>query len=47
MHEEPLHLIPREWRAEVFAELSPPEPGYAIPRRRRAVPLLPLRLQAS
>jgi serine protein kinase len=27
MHEEPLHLIPLEWRPAVYAELCPPERG--------------------
>jgi serine protein kinase len=31
MHEEPLHLVPQGWRERVFAELSPPESGYAVP----------------
>ncbi|MFL5273006.1 MAG: PrkA family serine protein kinase, partial [Anaeromyxobacteraceae bacterium] len=31
MHEEPLHLIPQESREAVYAELSPPESGFAIP----------------
>ena len=31
MHEEPLHLIPQEWRPRVYPEISPPESGYAIP----------------
>ncbi len=31
MNEEPLNLIPREWRPKVFAELAPPEAGYTIP----------------
>ncbi|GMT97206.1 serine protein kinase [Corallococcus caeni] len=31
MNEEPLNLIPREWRDKVFLELSPPESGYTIP----------------
>src|SRR3990172_2560266 len=31
MHEDPLHLIPQEWRERVYAELSPPESGYAVP----------------
>ena len=31
MHEEPLHLVPQEWRAKVYAELSPPESGSTIP----------------
>ncbi|QRN99615.1 serine protein kinase [Archangium violaceum] len=31
MNEEPLNLIPREWRPKVLAELCPPESGYTIP----------------
>src|SRR5512133_1563796 len=31
MHEEPLHLVPQEWREQVYAEISPPESGYRIP----------------
>jgi len=31
MNEEPLNLIPREWRPKIYAELSPPESGYTIP----------------
>ena len=31
MHEEPLHLVPPEWREQVFSELCPPEGGYTIP----------------
>ncbi len=32
MNEDPLHLVPREWRAQVFAELSPETPdGFRIP----------------
>ncbi|HET7754940.1 MAG TPA: serine protein kinase, partial [Anaeromyxobacteraceae bacterium] len=31
MHEEPLHLVPQEWRAQVYRELCPAEGGYAIP----------------
>src|SRR5918996_414515 len=31
MNEEPLNLIPREWRPRVFAELAPPEKGFQIP----------------
>src|SRR5512142_1862943 len=30
MHEEPLHLVPHEWREKVYAELSPAESGYRI-----------------
>ncbi len=31
MNEEPLNLVPREWRAKVHAELCPPDSGYTIP----------------
>ncbi|WP_426754290.1 PrkA family serine protein kinase [Myxococcus sp. Y35] len=31
MNEEPLNLVPREWRAKVYAELCPPDSGYTIP----------------
>src|SRR6266567_4605293 len=31
MNEEPLHLVPQEWRPQVYAELSPPESGFTIP----------------
>lgn len=31
MHEEPLHLIPEEWRPRVYRELCPPESGFQIP----------------
>jgi len=31
MHEEPLHLIPAEWREKVAAELCPPSSGFQIP----------------
>ncbi|MFN7131036.1 MAG: PrkA family serine protein kinase [Myxococcales bacterium] len=31
MNEEPLHLIPMEWRERIFNELCPPETGYRIP----------------
>ncbi len=31
MNEEPLKLIPRDWRSKIFAELAPPEKGFAIP----------------
>ncbi len=30
MNEEPLKLIPREWRPKIFAELAPPEKGYNV-----------------
>ncbi len=31
MNEEPLHLIPTEWRERVFTDLCPPDSGYRIP----------------
>ncbi len=31
MIEEPLKLIPLEWRAQIFNELSPPDKGFTIP----------------
>jgi len=31
MNEEPLNLVPREWRAKIYAELAPPDKGYVIP----------------
>ncbi len=31
MNEEPLNLIPREWRPQIFAEICPPESGTTIP----------------
>ncbi|HTP30199.1 MAG TPA: serine protein kinase [Anaeromyxobacteraceae bacterium] len=31
MHEEPLHLVPQEWREQVYTELSPAGSGFAIP----------------
>src|SRR2546428_11517473 len=31
MNEEPLNLLPRDWRPRIFAELCPPESGYTIP----------------
>ncbi|MDQ3264577.1 MAG: serine protein kinase [Myxococcota bacterium] len=31
MNEEPLNLIPKEWRARVHPELVPPEGGFTIP----------------
>jgi serine protein kinase len=30
MNEEPLKLIPRDWRPKIFAELSPSEKGFTI-----------------
>ncbi|MEN9796789.1 MAG: hypothetical protein RL653_485, partial [Pseudomonadota bacterium] len=31
MNEEPLNLVPREWRRRVFEELAPPSTGVTIP----------------
>jgi serine protein kinase len=31
MNEEPLNLIPKDWRPKVFAELCPPDHGMEIP----------------
>ncbi len=31
MHEEPLHLVPSEWRPQLYAELCPPTNAYQIP----------------
>ena len=31
MNEDPLLLIPEEWREKVFADLCPPDSGYKIP----------------
>jgi serine protein kinase len=31
MNEEPLNLVPREWRRRVFEELAPPPVGFTIP----------------
>src|SRR5690606_8282551 len=31
MHEEPLHLIPEEWREKAYSELVPPGSGFRIP----------------
>src|SRR5437588_4031435 len=30
MNEEPLKLIPREWRSKVLADIAPPEKGHAM-----------------
>jgi serine protein kinase len=30
MHEDPLHLVPQDWRAAVYKELCPPESGFTI-----------------
>jgi serine protein kinase len=31
MNEEPLNLVPREWRPKIYAELAPAEKGYLVP----------------
>jgi serine protein kinase len=31
MNEEPLKLIPREWRSKIFGELAPADKGFTIP----------------
>jgi serine protein kinase len=31
MNEEPLNLVPKDWRGKVYAELCPSESGYSIP----------------
>ncbi|MFO0584309.1 MAG: serine protein kinase [Anaeromyxobacter sp.] len=31
MNEDPLHLVPPEWRPKVFADLAPAEAGFTIP----------------
>jgi len=31
MNEEPLKLIPREWRSKVLSDIAPPEKGHAMP----------------
>src|SRR5437660_880427 len=33
MNEDPLLLIPEDWREKVFADLCPPDSGYQIPSR--------------
>ncbi|MBX5484757.1 MAG: serine protein kinase [Myxococcaceae bacterium] len=38
MNEEPLNLVPREWRPRVFAELAPPEKGFTIPEGTELCP---------
>src|SRR5574342_667790 len=35
MHEEPLHLLPQDWRPRVFAELCPPDGGYVLSEKDR------------
>src|SRR5579872_7296297 len=31
MNEEPLNLIPREWRSRIYGDLAPADKGYVIP----------------
>jgi serine protein kinase len=38
MNEEPLNLIPREWRPKIFAEICPPHSGFAIPEGSELCP---------
>ncbi|MFL5319157.1 MAG: PrkA family serine protein kinase, partial [Myxococcaceae bacterium] len=38
MNEEPLNLIPREWRPKVFGEICPPDSGYQIPEGTELCP---------
>ena len=38
MNEEPLHLIPSEWRQKVYIELAPPENGFKIPDQGELCP---------
>ncbi len=38
MNEEPLNLVPREWRSKVFAELCPPSSGFTIPEGNELCP---------
>src|SRR3954471_16281344 len=38
MNEEPLKLIPRDWRPKIFAELSPPEKGSPTPELGELTP---------
>ncbi|MFN0062025.1 MAG: PrkA family serine protein kinase [Myxococcaceae bacterium] len=38
MNEEPLNLVPRDWRQRVFSELCPPESGYTIPPGKELCP---------
>ncbi len=38
MNEEPLNLIPKEWRPKIFVELSPPESGFSIPQGSELCP---------
>ncbi len=38
MNEEPLNLVPKEWRPRVWAELCPPESGYTIPEGSELCP---------
>jgi serine protein kinase len=38
MNEEPLNLIPREWRPKIFPELAPPHSGFTIPEGSELCP---------
>jgi len=38
MNEEPLNLIPRDWRPRIHPELCPPDSGYAIPAGNELCP---------
>jgi serine protein kinase len=38
MNEEPLNIIPREWRPKVYADLAPPESGYTLPPGKELCP---------
>ncbi|HYV48617.1 MAG TPA: serine protein kinase [Myxococcaceae bacterium] len=38
MNEEPLNIIPREWRPKVLGDLVPPDGGYSIPEGSELCP---------
>ncbi|HVE82365.1 MAG TPA: serine protein kinase, partial [Myxococcales bacterium] len=38
MNEEPLNIIPREWRPKVLQDLVPPDGGYSIPEGSELCP---------
>src|SRR3954463_5082149 len=38
MNEEPLNIIPREWRPKVLLDLVPPDGGYSIPEGSELCP---------
>ena len=38
MNEEPLNLIPKEWRPQIFPDLSPAESGFTIPQGSELCP---------